>query len=84
MSRAEGNGKLLDRVLNAELWLAGRLRDHGVAFDPFEGLTDAPDRRERFRQAILANGLSTVMAGRRGGKAESYAQVFERLYGRAL
>jgi hypothetical protein len=68
--------------LDAELWFVSRLRDHGIAV--FEGVTDSATRRERIREAILANGLSCLIIGRRNGKSESYQQCFERLFGERL
>ena len=45
---------------------------------------DAALRKERIRAAILANGLSSVLIGQHGGKPETYAGCFRRLYGEAL
>lgn len=71
------------RQFDAELWLAKRLDEHGVR--AFDGRTDTDSRRERFRQAIIANRLSQVIAGRGSdGKSSTYAQAFERLYGEPL
>ena len=66
--------------LDLELWLIKRLGDHGaVVFHD-----DAALRKERIRAAILANGLSSVLIGQHGGKPETYAGCFRRLYGEAL
>lgn len=69
--------------LDHELYLAKRLGDHGAGV--FTGLTDPAIRRERIRAAILEHGLELVILGRgKDKKPESYAQVFERLYGEPL
>ena len=68
--------------LHHELWLAQRLQRHGVAV--FAGDTTPAVRRERMRAAILEHCLSAVIAGSRQRKPETYAQVFERLYGEPL
>jgi len=63
---------------DAEAWLAKRLGEHGFN----EGLTTVELRRERLREAIYKIG-PLVIVGRnpKTGKAETYAQAFERLYG---
>ncbi len=68
--------------LDGELWLAKRLGEHGAGV--FDGVTDHETRRERFRRAILEHALWPVIAGSRDGKCETYAAVFERLYGERL
>lgn len=69
--------------LNHEFWLAGRLKQHGA--DPqIEGDIGLSIRRDRIRMAILDHWLGPVVAGNRDGKPETYAQVFERLYGQPL
>jgi hypothetical protein len=70
------------KPLEAELWLVGRIRDHISQI--FTGDTDATVRKERIRRAIIAGGLQIVILGRHAGKAENYAQAFERLYGEPL
>ena len=72
--------------IDNEVWLLERLRSHcAFAGDPFDGTTEPHERRERFRKAILAGMLQTVVCGGlRAGKPETYAQVFERLYGEPL
>lgn len=67
--------------LDGELWLARRLGKHGVLI-VFEGDTDPETRKQRMRQAIVDRGLECVVVGRGpGGKTNTYAQAFERLYG---
>lgn len=68
--------------LRHELWLGARLERHGVSV--FAGDTTVEQRRDRVRAAILEHGLETVIAGSRDRKPETYAQVFERLYGEPL
>ncbi len=68
--------------LRHEIWLAQRLERHGVAV--LAGITTSNDRRERIRTAILEHCLSAVIAGSRARKPETYAQLFERLYGEPL
>lgn len=82
----EAIGTPRDRELAADLWLAERICEHtGVRAAMFLGAVhDAPQRRERLRQAILANGLSTVGLGKHRGKFETYAAHFARRFGEAL
>lgn len=61
-----------------EMWLAERLKAHGIDIY-FPGDFDA--LRDRLAYAIRTNRCESVIAGRRDGKPESYAQVFERVYG---
>jgi len=68
--------------LDREAWLAQRLGEHGAGV--FTGITDRDVRRERIRAAILEHGLTEVIVGRHEGKPQTYAQVFERLYGTPL
>lgn len=84
----EGESKVMSQTQNplqfkqidAELWLVGRLRDHIAQI--FTGGTDPEIRRERIRRAIMAAELSAVILGKNNatGKAETYADAFERLY----
>lgn len=71
--------------LEGELWLAKRLGEHGAEI--FTGDTDERERRLRFRHAIQLNGLDMVQCGpskATGGKSETYAEVFKRIYGERL
>jgi len=72
-------------LLAVELWISKRLVEHGVPHIT-GGLTDARMRRERIRQGIVDNGLSAVIVGRnpKDRKPETYAQLFERVYGMRL
>lgn len=76
----------LDPTLAADLWLAGRICDHsGIRQALFMGCIEKPDaRRERLRQAILENALSTVGLGSHAGKFETYAAHFQRRFGESL
>lgn len=80
MSQTQNSFALID----AELWLVGRLRDHIAQI--FTGGTDPEIRRERIRRAIIAAELSAVILGKNNatGKAETYADAFERLYHQPL
>jgi len=70
-------------LLDRELWLARRLRQHGAAV--FDGVTDRDTRRERARAAILAHGLAQVIVGRdRDRRPVSYGEAFSRVYGEPL
>lgn len=67
------------KMLDAELWLLGRLQQHLAQI--FTGETDADVRRERVRRAIIAGELEQIILGKRAdGKVENYADAFERLY----
>jgi hypothetical protein len=72
-------------LLAVELWLGKRLTEHGVPLVT-RGVTTANERRERIRQGIVDNGLSAVIVGRnpKDRKPETYAQLFERVYGMRL
>jgi hypothetical protein len=71
--------------LNAEMWLAGRMREHDV-HTVFDGVTDSDMRKARFREAIVRGGLEFVMAchAEDGRTAETYSEAFERIYGEPL
>lgn len=76
-----------DATLAAEIWICTRIKDHTgstIWLTPLSGLLDAAQRRERIRAAILSNGLSSVLIGKRKMRSETYAQCFQRLYGVAL
>lgn len=68
-------------AIESETWLANRLLDHGC--DLYAGSSHVT-YGERIRQTILTNGMGCVVVGRRDGKPENYAQVFERMYGLPL
>lgn len=68
--------------LDRDAWLAKRLGEHGAGI--FTGLTDPDIRRERFRTVILERGIAMVIVGKHDGRPESYAQLFERIYGEPL
>lgn len=64
--------------LEAEMWLTHRLGNFGHVF---EGVTDRELRKRRIREAIIEGKLDVAIAGKgANGKAETFAQVFERLY----
>jgi hypothetical protein len=71
------------RRFDAEAYLARRLKDSGDRV--FAGITDPKIRMERFRRAIIDGGHACAIAGRSlAGKSETYAQLFERMYGQPL
>lgn len=82
---ARPNAGLFEQ-LDRETWFVDRMQEHGAAgvFGLLSGLTDQATRRARIRDAVLANGLRTVIIGRRNGKSETYEQCFARLFGEAL
>lgn len=70
-----------------ELWFVARMREHGAPVntpDPFDGLTNPAQRRDRVRAWISELGLAQVIVGSRNGKSETYQRAFERLYGEPL
>jgi hypothetical protein len=72
------------RCLDAEAFLTRCLKEHGC--ETFAGVTEADERRERIRYAILGAGLDVVIVGRKAGtkNPETYAEAFERVYGEPL
>lgn len=69
--------------LDAEIYLTRRLNDHGCKV--FEGDTTPQARRERFRSAIINNGLERIIIGPlANGKPERYGEFFERHFGEPL
>lgn len=80
---AERNSGLFDG-LEREMWFLDRMHQLGAAGvrDLLSGVTDETTRRERIWDAILSNGLRTVIIGSRNGKAENFEQCFERLFGK--
>lgn len=80
---SQGALNFTPKQLSDELWLVGRLRDHIAQI--FTGDTDPVIRRDRIRRAIVNAELATVILGKNAaGKAENYAEAFERLYGEPL
>jgi hypothetical protein len=70
--------------LDGEMALTARMRQHDVP-DPFAGVTTTADRAEIMRQAILSCGLERVICCTDAkGKAETYAECFERIYAQEL
>lgn len=69
--------------LDAELYLVGRLKQHGAHV--FDGDTTTATRKERIRAAILEHGLDCTIVGRnKAGKTDTYRACYERLYGEPL
>jgi hypothetical protein len=67
------------RDMDAEMFIAKRLRDHGAKI--FDGVTDATERKERIRKAIIDCGLEATIIGRSAaGKTETYSDAFSRFY----
>lgn len=68
--------------LDREMWLARRLGDFGAIF---AGTTDRAIRQARTREAILELNLEHAICGRGpGGKPETFAEVYQRLFGAPL
>lgn len=69
--------------VEGETWLANRLLEHSC--DIYVGGPYAT-YAERLGAAIVRNGVQCVIVGRNPatGKPESYAQLFERIAGKAL
>lgn len=67
---------------HAEIWFATQLRRHGITI--FDGLTTLEQRKERARAGIIEKGIASTAIGKREGKRETFATVFERLYGEPL
>jgi hypothetical protein len=63
--------------LDAEMWLAGRIRDQIPAV--FSGTTDRAIRVERMRREIVVWELGDTVIGKRAGKSETFATAFERI-----
>lgn len=74
--------------LKRELWLDRRLRAAGVPVSIHALTTDHATRTARARDAIEGHGLADKPAGRRAGdprgKAVTFAQAFEIVFGEAL
>lgn len=69
--------------IDAELWLLERMRAHCIPIgDPFDGVTEPHERRQRFRDAL--QGYEAINCGTRAGKSVTYAEAFERLYAEKL
>lgn len=67
------------KTLDQEMWLAKRAKAHGI----FVGLTSREERMQRFREALTP--YAALVCGRNAaGKPETYAQVFQRIYGEPL
>ena len=66
-----------------EIEIAKRLRFHGAGIIT-QGTTTEPLRKERAREAIKANMLETVIAGKFNDKPEAYADYFARIYSEKL
>jgi hypothetical protein len=65
--------------LKNEWWLAKRIYGKDLC-SVFSGVTDVAIRRDRMRAAIIDRGLQ----GGTIGKVDTYAALFERLYGERL
>lgn len=68
-------------TIATEAWIARRLRRP----DLFAGVTTADDRRKRVRDAIVEGRMAEAIAGKRAGQsAETWRELFERIYGQPL
>lgn len=70
----------------AERWLADRLwpAPRDVLANLYAGRTTPEIRRDRIRTRILELGWQRRRAGYAGDEPETFAEVFERLYGAPL
>lgn len=64
-----------------ETWLVRRVGLSVSGLYVNAGTSTPETRRERIRQAIVDGGRADVRAGYRAGEPETFAQLFERLYG---
>jgi hypothetical protein len=65
-------------TIATETWIARRLQRP----DLFAGVTTPDERRERIRQVIVDGRMAMAIAGKRAGQpAETWREVFERVYG---
>jgi len=76
MTTTAPNGETFPTVTR-EVWLAKRCCYRSV----FDGVTDGPIRRERFRAWIVESDRAHKHAGTFEGKDYTFAQVFEQFYG---
>lgn len=66
--------------VQVEAWICSRLK-----LGLFDGITTPEQRRERVRKEILGRCLADAVAGRRKGQpCETWADVFQRVYGQPL
>lgn len=76
--RAPGDPMPPGPTIATEVWIAHRLRRP----DLYAGVTTPDERRERVRQAITDGRMAMAIAGKRTGQpAETWREVFERVYG---
>jgi hypothetical protein len=68
-------------TIATEVWISRRL----LRPDLFAGVTDQAERRERVRRVILDGDMAEAIAGKRRDAAyETWAELFERVYGEPL
>jgi hypothetical protein len=67
--------------MDAENWLLERLKQHGI--DVYVA-GEFATLQARLGHVIVTNRYGPVVAGRHNGKPETYAQLFERMYGTPL
>ena len=65
--------------LESEMWLAQRMLDHRGP-DVFDGMTDREGRKQRFREAIKACGLESVVIGAKDKKPVNWRAAFKLVY----
>ena len=69
--------------VNAEAWLIYRLGKLAKHIE--DGVTTPEIRRDRLRALLIRERLEMAIAGRgEGGKPETFARVFERIFGEPL
>lgn len=67
---------------DAERFFVRRLGDHGVTV--YLCSTSPETCRENIRRGIADGGLAGVIIGSKGGKPETYEELFQRVYGEPL
>lgn len=67
---------------DAEAYFVRRLKDHGVAV--YLCSTSPETNRDRIRAGIAKGSLAGVIIGAKGGKPETYEELFQRVYGEPL
>lgn len=71
------------KTFDAEMFFVRRLKEHGKRV--LEGVTTSEITKERIRQALIDAKVDCTICGRNAaGKAETYAQAFERHFGEPL
>jgi hypothetical protein len=65
-----------------EHYIVMRLHEHGVAI--YTGVTDPEIRKQRIRAAIVNNRLESAVVKNAAGKAETWSDLFQRVFNEQL